>query len=55
MHYREGGPAIADIDLMFMKKNGLISDNVQKKTFKKLTFKVLTSISCVLKALYRFT
>ena len=49
-----GGPAITEPDLEFAKI-GLRTANVQKKNIQKLLFKVLTAISCPLKALDRFT
>ena len=49
------GPVITKTDLR-VRKNNLGLDNVHKKIFRKIIFiKLLTAISCPLKALDRFT
>ena len=48
------GPIITEIDLEFAKMN-LRSANVQKNIRKNIFYKILTAISCPIKALDRFT
>ena len=50
---KNGGSAIPETDLKFAKLCARLA-NVQKKN-RKIIFKVLTAISCSLKALRRFS
>ena len=49
---KDGGPVITETDLEFAKTSLILT--LKKRGFRKINFKVLTAISCQLKALDRF-